>query len=279
MTDDAARRGWMDRHLSWFADYFGVLIVGQSVHTDRFHSVGAKVELDGGPAWLRVVYADPEWGVGEYLDGNVTAGELDLPRPHVLRWLEREDEGRRLRAELQTYIAARPIAPGMILTSEPELPEPWFDRLREILDQLAAHPSPRSGLDPDDLDHGIRAFFGVGISTRSVPWTSAHCDLHWNNLTAPELFLLDWEIWGKAPAGYDAATLYCASLLTPDANSNIQHTLGRHLQTTAGRIATLAAAVRFLRFVDEGQYSPLAAPLHAAAHSALINLSPINGLS
>jgi len=47
-------------------------------------------------------------------------------------------------------------------------------------------------------------------------WTAAHADLHWANVLAPDCALVDWEGWGLAPAGYDAATLYVHSLLAPD---------------------------------------------------------------
>jgi hypothetical protein len=65
------------------------------------------------------------------------------------------------------------------------------------------------------VNDGIRALLGVDLDIASVPWTTAHCDLHWGNLTAPTLTILDWETWGRAPAGYDAATLLCTSLGFP----------------------------------------------------------------
>ncbi len=39
--------------------------------------------------------------------------------------------------------------------------------------------------------------------------------MHWANLTEP-LCLLDWEGWGMAPEGFDAAALYAYALLQPD---------------------------------------------------------------
>jgi hypothetical protein len=35
-------------------------------------------------------------------------------------------------------------------------------------------------------------------------WITAHSDLHWASVTAP-LRILDWEGWGRAPEGFDAA--------------------------------------------------------------------------
>lgn len=67
----------------------------------------------------------------------------------------------------------------------------------------------------DDVSHAALAYFGLRLDLSSITWTAAHCDLHWGNVTAPTLTILDWETWGKAPARYDAATLVCTSLLQP----------------------------------------------------------------
>ncbi|GAA1580330.1 hypothetical protein [Kribbella karoonensis] len=272
MTRDQQRQTWMEYHLAQFAEHFGVRILSDPVHSGRLHSVGAKVDMTGELAWLRVVYADPDWGVGNYLDGNVTANQFDVPRPRAMCSHQYDDHGRTLRGELLTYVRDQPVADEMVLVADPMLPAPWYDQLRAALDLLAAYPTPRSGLDPDDLDHGIQAFFGVEISTTSVPWRTAHCDLHWGNVTAPGLYLLDWEIWGRAPDGYDAATLYCSSLAVPEVNRRVHGTLLHLLETPGGRVSTLAAAVRFLRLVDEGEHSALAPLLHAAARSAIARL-------
>ncbi len=63
--------------------------------------------------------------------------------------------------------------------------------------------------------------------------------------------------WGEAPAGYDAASPYLTSLLAPETANRIRIALSRHLDTHAGRMATLAAAVRILRFADGENASPL----------------------
>jgi hypothetical protein len=266
MTGDQQRKAWLECHLAHAAQHFTISVTGQPVYTSRLHSVGAKASTATGPAWLRVVYEDPEWGQGHYLDGNLTANDIrGVPKPIVTAWHEWDDSGRKLRAELSTYIPDRPVAADMILTTEPELPGSWFTELRTVVDALAAHPLPRHGLDPDDLNNGIQAFFGLSIDITAVPWTTAHRDLHWANITAPHLHVLDWEMWGKAPAGYDAATLHCSSLLAPTTAHRIHTTLAANLDTHTGHIATLAAAVRLLRFADEGDYLPLAQPLHQHA--------------
>jgi hypothetical protein len=262
MTDDGLRRGWMEGHLDWAAQELGVERVGVPLHTSRSHSVGCRVTDAEGDAWLRVVYDDPEWGSGDYLDRNLAANEIQgVPKPSVKRWSEWEDNSRRMRGEVSTFVADAAISTGMTPTTEPVLSRQWHADLDQALHALAAYPVPDRGVDAGYVNDGIRAFFGIDIDTASVPWSTAHCDLHWGNLTAPRLVILDWETWGKAPAGYDAASLLCATLLYPASAKTLRGALAKYLDTPAGRVATLAAAVRLLRLADGGELTELAIPV------------------
>jgi len=256
----------MEGHLDWAAQELGVERVGTPVHTSRFHSVGCRALDASEDAWLRVVYDDPEWGDGDYLGNNVAANDIQgVPKPTVKRWSEWEDNGRRMRGEVSTFVADAAISTGMTLAAEPALSEQWITDLDQALQALSTHPVPDSGVDASSVNDGIRAFFGIDVDIASVRWTAAHCDLHWGNLTAPRLVILDWETWGRAPAGYDAASLLCATLTYPDSARRIRHALAKFLETPSGRIAVLAAAVRFLRFADGGELTDLALPVRRYA--------------
>ncbi len=274
MSDnDQQRRAWMEGHLDWAVREFGVEPLGTPIHTSRLHSVGCRVLDAGEDAWLRVVYDDPEWGDGDFLGHNVAANEIHgVRKPAVKRWADWEDSGRRMRGELSTFVADVAISTGMTPTVEPALSERWLADLDAALQALAVHPLPKSGMDASYVNDGIRAFFGIEIDVAAVPWTTAHCDLHWGNLTAPRLAILDWEMWGKAPAGYDAATLLCSTLAYPHATESIRRTLKLFLDTPSGRVATLAAAVRFLRFADGGELTDLALPVRRLGELAIAQL-------
>lgn len=263
MSDKTQQRlEWMEGHLDWAAREFGVERVGAPQHTPRFHSVGCRVIDAGEDAWLRVVYADPEWGEGNYLEQNLTANEIrDVPKPTVKRWNEWQDDGRRMRGEVSTFVPDPAISTGMIPDPAPNLSDRWLSDLNRAMQGLAAHPLPSHGMDATDVNHGIRAFFGIDVDVNTIPWTTAHCDLHWGNITAPNLAILDWETWGKAPAGYDAATLLCTSLLYPDLARRLRTALAEFLDTPSGYIAILAAATRVLRFADGGELTELALPV------------------
>lgn len=274
MTDnDERRRAWMEGHLEWAAQELGVELVGTPIHTSRFHSVGCRVLDAGEDAWLRVVYDDPEWGDGDYLGHNVAANEIHgVPKPTIKRSSEWEDNSRRMRGEVSTFVADAAISTDMTLTAEQIPTERWLTDLDQALQALSAHSVPNHGVDASYVNDGIRAFFGIEIDVAAVPWTTAHCDLHWGNLTAPRLVILDWETWGRAPAGYDAASLLCATLMYPDSAETIRRKLAHFLDTPGGRVATLAAAVRFLRFADGGELTDLALPLRRLGQTIIEQL-------
>jgi hypothetical protein len=117
-------------------------------------------------------------------------------------------------------------------------------------------------LDQEFLARRILAAFGVTIELSDISWTTAHGDLHWANLMAPECWLLDWESWGSAPTGYDAALIYCTSLLEPGTAEAAHHTFADLLDSPAGIIAQLAAAAKLLRHVEDGDHPDLALVLH-----------------
>ncbi|WP_374204442.1 hypothetical protein [Streptomyces pseudogriseolus] len=90
-------------------------------------------------------------------------------------------------------------------------------------------------------------------------WTTAHADVHWANLTEP-LRLLDWEGWGMAPEGFDAATLYAHSLLQPDTAARVR-TAFPVLGSPAGLAAEAAVCAQLLQTVARGDNLVLGGPL------------------
>ncbi|UUU36560.1 hypothetical protein JIX56_45870 [Streptomyces sp. CA-210063] len=78
------------------------------------------------------------------------------------------------------------------------------------------------------MDRAIPEFVGIPAPTAPC-WTTAHADVHWANLCLP-LRILDWEAWGRAPEGFDAATLYAYMLLQPDTAARVHDTFPRPVQ-------------------------------------------------
>lgn len=87
-------------------------------------------------------------------------------------------------------------------------------------------------------------------------WWSAHGDLTRGNVTARHLTLLDWEFWGAAPRGYDAATLLSLSFGDPALFRRIEATFAADLETPSGIVARLYRYALRLDNIEAGVRNP-----------------------
>ncbi len=114
--------------------------------------------------------------------------------------------------------------------------------------------------------------FDQPIDTTVNEWTTAQADLHWNNVTI-DGYLLDWEDWGAAPRGLDAATLWQASLPHPELAARVQHEFATDLQTRSGRLAQLLQCANAIRIAARsGASTPLSEAANVAAEHLLAEL-------
>jgi hypothetical protein len=124
-------------------------------------------------------------------------------------------------------------------------------------------------LDELLLHRRLLATFGLPIDVDTLVWSTVHGDVHWANLTAPRCWVLDWESWGRGPAGYDAALLLCVSLLESDTAGRVHTAFAEIHDTPTGHIAQLAAAAKLLGLVEYGDHPDLAIPLHRHARQLI----------
>jgi hypothetical protein len=276
------RRSWLDNQLVDAAPRLGVELVGEVVNTYDMRSAGAVARDGDVEVWLRVVVEDHDYQPACRWDGNIDANHIHgIPKPHVLRWTDWQSTddylaGRRLRSEVMTLAPGITIAPGGVLHEDPRLPENWWRDLGSALDTLAAFPMNRD----NELGavrytiNGLRQHFNVVLDEGAftdLTWTTTHADLHWGNLRGPELCILDWESWRPAPAGYDAATLYCNSVLHPPTAQRIRAM--PVLNTRGGQFALLSAICRYLNTAGESSdLDQLEVHLRAEADTIVANL-------
>jgi len=262
----------MRERLHRAAGHFAVVIDGEPVFGWRERTISARVSSPTQRHWLRVVAEMSEWAHGDWWEGNYAAAAIrGVAKPTVLAvhdWRD-DTERARLRAELMTLAPDPVCSPTQELRHLIRLDDSWWKTLRASLDALAAWPTTRMNTDTDTVRRRLLAFYGDGVDPVPTGWTTAHGDLHWNNLTAPELAILDWEGWGVAPAGLDPATLYCHSLLVPEVAERVRAVFGDILDTADGARAQLYAIARLLRRVDAGDYPDIAGPLHRHARRLL----------
>ncbi|MEB3371290.1 aminoglycoside phosphotransferase [Saccharopolyspora mangrovi] len=262
---------WMRANLTRAAAHFAVEIEGEPAFGWRLRSIGAPARnADGAPRWLRVVSEFPEWASGEFWTGNAEANMLpaSIPRPRVLGTTEWAD-GRHQRAELATRLPGRPCSTDDAPVQPLRLDPAWWAALRYTLATLAATPTRRTHADQERVTRRIRGAFGDQLDTHVERWETVHSDLHWNNLMQPEFGLLDWEGWGRGPAGIDAATLLCCSLLNPDTYRDVRSAFADILDSPTGRVAQLYATARLLHRVEMDQRHDFADALWAHARALL----------
>jgi hypothetical protein len=251
VTIDQKWRGWLQGLLESGAEALGADLVGEPVLGLRGCSIGCRAATAESERWLRVVTEPASWASGPAWTGNVEAGGITAVRhSEVCTTAEWDDHHRRARAELMTLAPGPAVATDMALRHPVDLDDAWWVELRISLDALASHPTDRVCLGTTLLQRWLLATFGVTIDPGALLWSTAHGDLHWANLTNPGCWLLDWESWGSAPAGYDAALLHGASLMHPDIAKRVYDTFADILAGPGGAVAQLAAAAKLLRLVE-----------------------------
>ncbi|KAA9157979.1 aminoglycoside phosphotransferase [Amycolatopsis acidicola] len=270
----------MRDNLAHAANHFGVTVTGDPVLGWALRSISAPAHGPDGRVWLRVLTERTHWlddpDLAAFWTGNVDANTITgVPKPTVLHWTEWNvpEEQRRVRAELMTFVDGSPCSPTDVLSEPLELPEHWWQQLRHTVNTIATIATQRFARSTPPAGSRIRQIFGDTVADR-LSWTpaTAHGDLHWNNLLQPELVVLDWELWGQAQHGTDAATLYLYALPAPDTARQVHALFADLLDSPAGHVAQLGVAARILHRAEHGEYPDLAAPVRALADRVIATL-------
>ncbi|MET9694334.1 phosphotransferase [Streptomyces sp. NPDC006514] len=165
------------------------------------------------------------------------------------------------RAELYAFVPDPIVSLRPVLDEDPGLPETWWKEMLAALDVLADVPpsTGREAVREEYLRRVIPEF--TGHQVEDIVWTTAHGDLHYGNVTRGP-HILDWEGWGRAPYGYDAATLYVCALLTPKAAARIRTELSPVLDRPEARTGLLTVCAQVLQAQDRVDfYAELAGPV------------------
>jgi hypothetical protein len=232
---------------------------------------GPVTDPDGAPAWLRVESA-PKPG-GRLWEGNRLAEQLlppHIPRPRLLAahtW----GTGPVFQAQVFSHVPASAASKTPDLHEPPNVDPTWWTDLRSVLHDLQQVPAPHGRRShtpgyiariPTYLPEVVER--GVDLTVRT--WVTAHGDLHWANLTKDPLVLVDWEGWGTAPAGYDAAVLHAYALAEPDTAAKVRATFADVLDTEDGRLAQLLISAEIIQAAPRDSLHARLAP-HAHAHA------------
>ncbi|HVK22015.1 MAG TPA: aminoglycoside phosphotransferase [Actinokineospora sp.] len=268
---DATFRNFQRYNVGRAADHFGATVTGTPSFGWRLRTIGAPVDCRYGACWLRVASEEPQWAQGHAWTGNLDGNAITaVHKPRVLDVFEwPEGDWRNQRAELMTLMPGEPCSPTDVLRRLPDVSAGWWSALRQSVDIVATIPTERTYADQTRVTDRIHARFGDTVEATVTQWATAHSDLHWSNLMRPRFGILDWELWGIAPAGTDAATLLCYSLLVPSIAEQVHELFSDALDTPTGRIAQLTVVARLLNRIDGGDYPDLAEPLQQHARTLL----------
>ncbi|QWQ42623.1 hypothetical protein KME66_17640 [Streptomyces sp. YPW6] len=184
------------------------------------------------------------------------------------------------RADETGLVDDPPVGEAALVIEDPRLPDTWWDGLNASLDALAAQPTPRvatsdtESMTQDLVEATIRPVF-PGIPDLMVDeWASAHADLTWANVMGPEFCIIDWEDWGMAPRGLDAATLWGNALAVPALADRVWAERRPDLESRSGRLMALFFCAKVV-----GPYAhdadPRLEPARKAAAHLVAGLQPV----
>jgi len=235
-------------------------------------SIGVPVrQRDGALNWVKVICLHDRWAIWRR-DGEVSAPIIPrVERPSIVNNAEWSADGVAWCA-LQFTVAPSPPAGDSSALVRPILTidDIWLAQLKQVLDRIAALPLTRWYLHPGSVARMIAERFGVRAPVVVDEWRNAHGDVNWANVTTPHLALLDWEYWGAAPRGYDAATLLMHSTGDAALMQKIRSLFADDLDTPAGVIAQLYLVARGLNHIEGGLGDPRRhGPLEAEANRLL----------
>lgn len=232
---------------------------------------GPVTRPDGSLAWLRVESATKPGG--RLWEGNRLAEELlppYTPRPRLLAAHTWGTTPMLFQALVFSRLDASPVSLTPDLREPPTLSRTWWTDLRTVLHDLQQVNPPHGRRShtpgflarvPTHLPEVAEA--GVDLTVHS--WEVAHGDLHWANLTRDPLVLLDWEGWGSAPAGYDAAVLHAYALPEPDTAAQVHKVFAEELDTETGQLAQLIICAEIVQAAPRDDLHARLAP-YAHAH-------------
>ena len=259
-------------HLGEGCRRLGVEPVGELHFGYSRRSVGSvALARDGSQSWVKLSALRgraTHW----LCDGELSVEERKgVPRPTLLNSRLWSDGDMHFAATQWTLAASPAVEPtSWAGANASEVSDAWIASLKDALSSLAKIETKRSRYQPQRVEWMIRNCFGSRAPCIADEWCVAHGDLQWSNLTAPSLTLLDWECWGHAPRGYDAAYLIATSCANPELVRRLERAFVHDLETPSGRVARLTALANLIGLIKAGWLDPrYRRPLKAMARTVL----------
>ncbi|MGW3058538.1 aminoglycoside phosphotransferase [Streptomyces goshikiensis] len=244
-------------------------------HYSRFNGTAGFPTSEG--TWVRLAWCRPEQLSSSAWTGiEASVAIKGVPRPEWHASSQWHDPARGVvwRVDEMGHSTTTAVSPVGTVDHDPALSPTWWADLRSALSALAGHATERVCVRQEHLSARIRDVYGDEIDTTVPEWACAHGDVGWANVTAPAFMLLDWESWGRAPVGYDAACLWSASLAVPALAEHVRNEFADVLDTRAGRLSRLLLCANIERTQRRsGKKTAMFAPAAAASIELLSSLA------
>lgn len=154
--------------------------------------------------------------------------------------------------------AGKPVSEGMFFADDDStIDSDFIDRLCRSIASIRQIPSASVFYAPASVAGCVMQVFGAGAPAWASHWTSAHCDLHWGNVLDGGRYVVDWDMFSLAPAGFDAASILLFSVGVPGLFARLRAALGEMLGSRPARVAIAFAAARMLLMMQTDRYADI----------------------
>jgi hypothetical protein len=235
----------------------GVTPLAGRVNGYRNKSCGGPVRsADGAMQWLKVSGV-PRRTVNVRREREKSAPDANgIRTPKVLATTEWRSRGIEWYAVITTPVDAPTVRQFVDGGGSLAEDETWLGMLKTTLERLAEIPCTHHYLTEPYVTAAIVARFGDGAPNVAAEWRTAHGDLSWPNLTVADLVLYDWETWGLAPRGYDAAYLMVQSIWDVDLMHRLEREFLDEFSTPSGCVGLLVACAEMLNHIEASHLDP-----------------------
>ncbi|MFF4902545.1 hypothetical protein [Streptomyces sp. NPDC001068] len=259
----------MEAALNRAASTLGATVRGPQAWGWHGRTLGHRADHpEHGSCWLRLLSVPTGKAGGKLWEGTERAAAAfpAVRKPALHGIYDWTGDGAAYRAELTSFVDEPVLSPEPVLHRELDLPEAWFATVRTTLTTIAATPTDRTAVRQQWIDRAVPQFTGQPAPVIEH-WDCAHGDFHAANLTAGAT-LLDWEGWGSAPRGYDAAMIYAYAQLAPGTAGRIREEFAPLLDGPDGRSALLVVCAELLQSASRGDHPDLTSALRALVKEA-----------
>jgi hypothetical protein len=262
----------MDDVLDTVEQRLGLQLKRREGHRSKVNgTAGFPTDKD---TWVRLSWRRPDRLNAQWWTGFEAAAAVQgVPRPQWQAASSWTDPARGVvwRADEMSLAPDPALSATGDINSDPDMPVQWWTDLRTALTNLAGHVTERVCVTQSHLSTRIQDIYGQEIDTTITDWSCAHGDIGYANLCGPRLTILDWEDWGMAPTGWDAACLWSASLSVPHLADHVTALFADTFNTRSGRLSKLLLCANTARaFRRTGRVAPLTEKM-AEVGDSLVN--------